>query len=188
MSRFLFASALTAAIAAMAVGQMTAGAKASTVTYDLTLQGTAGGLVGGTGAFTVDGPINSTGLETLTASDGLNLSFTIDGNSFSSAPGGYASVTFNNGALASINYAGFLDSWSFSLVTGSLLYIYTDLVNPTHDTFGTISAQLEATQVSATPLPAALPLFVSGLGGMGLLGWWRKRKDKRKSAAALAAA
>jgi hypothetical protein len=29
---------------------------------------------------------------------------------------------------------------------------------------------------AATPLPAALPLFVSGLGALGLLGWRRKRK------------
>jgi hypothetical protein len=29
---------------------------------------------------------------------------------------------------------------------------------------------------SATPLPATLPLFVSGLGGLGLLGWRKKRK------------
>jgi hypothetical protein len=36
--------------------------------------------------------------------------------------------------------------------------------------------------VSATPIPAALPLFATGLGVMGLLGWRRKRK-----AAALAA-
>jgi hypothetical protein len=28
----------------------------------------------------------------------------------------------------------------------------------------------------ATPLPAALPLFATGLGGLGLLGWRRKRK------------
>ncbi len=35
-----------------------------------------------------------------------------------------------------------------------------------------------------TPLPAALPLFASGLGAMGLLGWRRKRKN----AAAIAAA
>ena len=29
----------------------------------------------------------------------------------------------------------------------------------------------------ATPLPAALPLFATGLGGLGLLGWRRKRKS-----------
>ncbi len=36
---------------------------------------------------------------------------------------------------------------------------------------GTITAE-----VSATPLPAALPLFASGLGITGLLAWRRKRK------------
>ena len=30
--------------------------------------------------------------------------------------------------------------------------------------------------VSEAPLPAALPLFATGLGAMGLFGWWRKRK------------
>src|SRR5262249_42887655 len=30
--------------------------------------------------------------------------------------------------------------------------------------------------VAATPLPAALPLFATGLGAMGLIGWRRKRK------------
>ena len=30
--------------------------------------------------------------------------------------------------------------------------------------------------VNQTPLPAALPLFASGLGALGLLGWRRKRK------------
>lgn len=30
---------------------------------------------------------------------------------------------------------------------------------------------------SATPLPATLPLFASGLGALGLLGWRRKRKQ-----------
>jgi hypothetical protein len=29
---------------------------------------------------------------------------------------------------------------------------------------------------TATPLPAALPLFATGLGGLGLLGWRKKRK------------
>jgi hypothetical protein len=30
--------------------------------------------------------------------------------------------------------------------------------------------------VAETPLPAALPLFATGLGALGLLGWRRKRK------------
>ena len=30
--------------------------------------------------------------------------------------------------------------------------------------------------IDPTPLPAALPLFATGLGGLGLLGWRRKRK------------
>jgi len=38
--------------------------------------------------------------------------------------------------------------------------------------------------VGQTPIPAALPLFATGLGAMGLFGWRRKRK----SAATLAAA
>ena len=29
---------------------------------------------------------------------------------------------------------------------------------------------------TATPLPAALPLFATGIGGLGLLGWRRRRK------------
>jgi hypothetical protein len=40
------------------------------------------------------------------------------------------------------------------------------------------------TEIAATPLPAALPLFAGGLGVMGLLGWRRNRKN----AAAIAAA
>jgi hypothetical protein len=31
--------------------------------------------------------------------------------------------------------------------------------------------------ITATPLPAALPLFATGLGAMGLFGWRRKRKN-----------
>jgi len=37
---------------------------------------------------------------------------------------------------------------------------------------------------SQTPLPAALPLFATGLGGLGLLGWRRKRKNTAALAAA----
>ena len=32
------------------------------------------------------------------------------------------------------------------------------------------------TSFAPVPLPAALPLFATGLGALGLLGWCRKRK------------
>lgn len=41
-----------------------------------------------------------------------------------------------------------------------------------------------ATPVTATPLPAALPLFATSLGVVGLLGWRRKRKHAASIAAA----
>jgi hypothetical protein len=40
----------------------------------------------------------------------------------------------------------------------------------------------QATTVSSTPLPAALPLFASALGGIGLLSWRRKRRVKAVAA------
>ena len=42
---------------------------------------------------------------------------------------------------------------------------------------GTLTAWVtDPPPVSPAPLPAALPLFASGLGAMGLFSWWRKRK------------
>jgi hypothetical protein len=52
--------------------------------------------------------------------------------------------------------------------------------DPTND----ISLTSAALGAVVTPLPAALPLFATGLGSFGLFGWRRKRKN----AAAIAAA
>jgi hypothetical protein len=42
---------------------------------------------------------------------------------------------------------------------------------------------IEYDTTGTTPLPAALPLFASGFGGLGVLGWRRKRKKAARAAA-----
>jgi len=56
--------------------------------------------------------------------------------------------------------------------------------DPSNDTSnGLDNISINVANPPSTPLPATLPLFAAGLGGLGLLGWRKKRKN-----AALAAA
>jgi hypothetical protein len=50
------------------------------------------------------------------------------------------------------------------------------LLNQTDDV--SFSYATETTTITTTPLPAALPLFATGLGALGLLGWRRKRQAR----------
>jgi hypothetical protein len=70
--------------------------------------------------------------------------------------------TFTAPALATVLYLGFADGLGFS---GSPGY-YAD----NRGSFEVTLAQ------SAVPLPGALPLFATGLGIAGLVGWRRKRR------------
>jgi hypothetical protein len=72
-------------------------------------------------------------------------------NASDNSPSGSANLLFALGAFGSVGSYP-VQPFSFSL-----------------------DAVLTVSQV-ATPLPAALPLFATGLGAMGLLGWRRKRK------------
>jgi hypothetical protein len=51
----------------------------------------------------------------------------------------------------------------------------TFLVKVQNDACGGCSLLVSA-DVSPVPLPAALPLFASGIGALGLLGWRRKKR------------
>lgn len=62
---------------------------------------------------------------------------------------------------------------------GSLWQIVVNGLTFASNSGGTMIGYLTAQVTdppSPAPLPAALPLFASGLGAMGLFAWWRKRK------------
>ena len=91
---------------------------------------------------------------------------------------GPLTISFNDGAAQQLDitktdpegvlFFGFTDSDGlFTSVT-----ISGGATDNTRDIFGIDDVRFGA----ATPLPGALPLFVTGLGTLGLLGWWRKRK------------
>jgi hypothetical protein len=58
-------------------------------------------------------------------------------------------------------------------LTGDIYGIYID---STDGGFGGSDIIVTGLAASETPLPAALPLFTTGLGVLGLLGWRRKKK------------
>jgi hypothetical protein len=107
-------------------------------------------------------------------------------SSYASGASSPTSVTDNGGTLTF--------SWSTALLGNSGLFIvYVDtpyFSDPPSITItgadGNSSPVTDflSPSLTPTPVPAALPLFATGLGAMGLLGWRRKRK----SAAALAPA
>jgi hypothetical protein len=75
----------------------------------------------------------------------------------------HTSDTFN-GSFAGL--AGAVSKFQQPAADGHMSFLVMEAVTRPDD----ISAQ-------ATPLPAALPLFATGLGALGLLGWRRKRKQ-----------
>jgi PEP-CTERM motif len=107
-----------------------------------------------------------------------------------SAAGGFPnadhiSMTGSNGNVVTLNPASLT---LMTLLAGGLLNGVTSVVfegfGPAGEANWSFALDNIVVDGSAVPLPAALPLFASGLGMLGLLGWRRKRK----SAAAVAAA
>jgi PEP-CTERM motif len=59
----------------------------------------------------------------------------------------------------------------FRYLLAGLDYSFIDNLTPANNAVGTITAS-----PATVPLPSTLPLFATGLGVLGLLGWRRKRK------------
>ena len=98
--------------------------------------------------------------------------------SFTDDPNAIAYLSVDGGVtnLATFNQSGVGDYGDF-ITTPCLIQSFEVCSNP--DTFirGSVEdLMLQSIGYNPTPLPAALPLFATGLGGLGLLGWRRKRK------------
>jgi hypothetical protein len=112
--------------------------------------------------------------------------------------GGYRDFA---GGTVTLSYGSIID-WSFFATNGNshiqffassvsgddfgsvrIWYVDNDICNCLVTDSVTASGGPGRWTPSITPLPATLPLFASGLGALGLLGWRRKRK----AAAAIAA-
>lgn len=73
-------------------------------------------------------------------------------------------VTLSNGSIYTIGFQ-----------EGSALLVGTNVVT---NAWVYANKVVSTPSVSEAPVPAALPLFFSALGGLGLLGWRAKRKPK----------
>jgi hypothetical protein len=130
----------------------------------------------------------------LTALDLLSWSFTISGPANFSISGNTATFVAPSDLLVSpsaITYSPVGGATTFSATGGAVYFDQEVDVGPADGWYsflqifpngqgipGTAFTEGSITigTVSSTPLPAALPLFATGLGAMGLLGWRRKRK------------
>jgi uncharacterized protein (TIGR03118 family) len=56
------------------------------------------------------------------------------------------------------------------------LFFTSAPINPDFGTVDGLFGEISPSPASATPLPAALPLFATGLGALGFLGWRKKKK------------
>ena len=89
----------------------------------------------------------------------------------------YGCTAATSGCTALIT--GGNDESSHSLTLDKFYYFTEATANTTDNTPNVLLHELDVT----TPLPAALPLFATGLGAVGLLGWRRKRKASAAIAA-----
>jgi hypothetical protein len=126
-----------------------------------------------------------------------------------SVDNGYASASVCASGDASCTSNGFSGTLDLLIISGEVLdihifvgaevgyfpggnafasadpYIFVDpTFNLNHgDEYSIIVSDGVGNALPSTPLPAALPLFASGLGALGLFGWRRKRKNTAAIAA-----
>ncbi|HVZ02718.1 MAG TPA: hypothetical protein VHA35_24635 [Dongiaceae bacterium] len=133
------------------------------------------GFWGGSSSGTVLGLWASfvTGYVTLTASPGFNVKLnTIDVGTFGTQSTSFDILSggINGTLLTSLSFnSGNTESLLVGLVAQELTIRWTNWNT------GIAGLNFDQVAVATTPIPAALPLFASALGGLGLFGWRRRK-------------
>jgi hypothetical protein len=90
----------------------------------------------------------------------------------------HGNLDANNGGAIALNL-----EIAFAKVSDTVFYAFFEDGGGGSIDFDDMVVRITDPPITTTPLPGALPLFATGLGALGLLGWRRKRKN----AAAIAA-
>jgi hypothetical protein len=80
-------------------------------------------------------------------------------------------VSCSQGTCQTLFYEQLTTTFVASSASTTLAFLNGDPVTDTSNALDNITV----TDLNAVPLPAALPLFATGLGALGLLGWRRKK-------------
>jgi len=154
----------------LAAAGFSASARASTMeTYDITLTQTYGTLITGSDFTVTSSPFTITVPASGYLLDTPSVSFKIGSTTYTST----LDVAFSGPTITSIyGFSSTENGDTLSSIGLTSFQLYGAGISSTDG--GNVSMQLAP---AVTPLPAALPLFATGLGAMGLLGWRRKRKN-----------
>jgi hypothetical protein len=188
----------------VAIVALFGGSSVGATTYNIS-DGTAS--LGVTGTITTDGTIGVLSAANITdwnlllniGSSNADLTGPLSGNNSSI----FASIGNDLSASATGLFFNFGDTSAFgvfslripdgsaSLASISLLNQFVEPGSPeitlfVTPSFGVIGEQglAQIGAVGATPLPDTLPLFATGLGLIGMLGWWRRRRGVAPTAMA----
>ena len=141
-------------------------------------------LIGTPGAFPLCGGSKCVDLDGSTSNAGdlqtkddfavgtYELSFRLAGNQRRTSANDGVLVTFGD-LSESFSKAAFDP---FELITRIVTLGSTDFLTFSHAGGDNIGLLLDDVQISAVPLPAALPLYGAGMALLGFLGWRRKQK------------
>jgi hypothetical protein len=135
-------------------------------------------------------PVNNNWAVALTATDTITTTFNLtQPEPASGSVTGTGTVTslffvFDHGNIhwngpTTINFGNGLDL-TIALSDASFLSLFAGIFTPYPSVGIDATFSLSGTNatVSQAPLPAAAPLFATGLGAIGLLGWWRRKRQR----------